>query len=147
MLYVKVINTGKNALPKYQTTESAGMDLMANIKDDIVLKPFERVLIGTGLYFEPVKDGNLYEAQIRSRSGLAYKHGIICVDTPGTIDSDYRGEIHVALINLSTEDFTITPGMRIAQVVFNKVERAEWIVTDKLSETTRGAGGFGSTGI
>lgn len=141
---VKVINNGRNDLPEYKTIGAAGMDLRANISKSITLKSFERVLIGTGLRME-IPCG--YEAQIRSRSGLAYVHGIICVDTPATIDSDYRGEIHIALINLSNKDFIINPGDRIAQLILNKIENIEWEEVSELSETERGNNGFGSTGI
>jgi dUTP pyrophosphatase len=140
---IKIINKSAHALPAYETNLSAGMDLRANITEKIILKPLERKLIGTGLYIE-LPAG--YEAQVRPRSGLALKKGITVLNSPGTIDADYRGEIGVILINLSNEDFMIENGDRIAQLVIAKHERAEWILTENLAETTRGEGGFGSTG-
>lgn len=141
---INIINKSSHPLPKYETTSSAGMDLRANLTESIVLKPFERVLVKTGLFIElPVG----YEAQVRPRSGLALKKGITVLNTPGTIDADYRGEIGVILINLSNEDFVIENGERIAQLVIAKYEQAELIEVNELSETQRGAGGFGSTGI
>lgn len=140
---VKIINKSNNALPAYETASSAGMDLRAFIDADIVLKPFERKLIPTGLYIE-LPDG--YEAQIRPRSGLAIKSGITVLNSPGTIDADYRGEIKVILINLSDTDFTIKSGERICQMVIAKHEKAEFIEVEEISETERGAGGFGHTG-
>lgn len=140
---VKIINTSQHTLPKYETVASAGMDLRANIEEPITLQSLERQLIPTGLFMElPVG----YEAQIRPRSGLAFKHGLTCLNTPGTIDADYRGEIKVLLVNLSKEPFTIENGERIAQMVIAKHEQAEWIEVEELSDTQRGAGGFGSTG-
>jgi dUTP pyrophosphatase len=140
---VKIINKSSHPLPQYATEASAGLDLRANIDNDIVLKPLERALIKTGLYIElPVG----YEAQVRPRSGLAYKHGITVLNTPGTIDADYRGEIGVILVNLSNEPFTIINGERIAQMVIAKHEQAQWIEVEELSDTSRGTGGFGSTG-
>ena len=136
---------GKNLpLPAYATPDSAGQDLMAAIENDIVLKPLERKLIPTGIAIA-LPAG--YEAQVRPRSGLALKHGISIVNTPGTIDADYRGEIGVILVNLSNEDFTIIPGMRIAQMVIAAYSRVHWQEVDSLSESVRGAGGFGSTGV
>ena len=130
-------------LPKYETNGSAGLDLRANIEESITLKPLERVLVKTGIFMElPVG----FEAQVRPRSGLAYKKGITVLNAPGTIDADYRGEIGVILANLSNEDFVINNGERIAQLVIAKHERAEWQETSELSETSRGEGGFGSTG-
>ena len=140
---VKIINKSNNALPAYETASSAGMDLRAFIDADVVLKPFERKLISTGLYIE-LPDG--YEAQIRPRSGLAIKSGITVLNSPGTIDADYRGEIKVILINLSNQDFTIKSGERICQMVIAKHEKAEFIEVEEISETERGAGGFGHTG-
>ena len=140
---VKIINKSNNALPAYETASSAGMDLRAFVDADVVLKPFERKLIPTGLYIE-LPDG--YEAQIRPRSGLAIKSGITVLNSPGTIDADYRGEIKVILINLSNQDFTIKSGERICQMVIAKHEKAEFIEVEEISETERGAGGFGHTG-
>ena len=140
---VKIINKSNNALPAYETASSAGMDLRAFLDADVVLKPFERKLIPTGLYIE-LPDG--YEAQIRPRSGLAIKSGITVLNSPGTIDADYRGEIKVILINLSNQDFTIKSGERICQMVIAKHEKAEFIEVEEISETERGAGGFGHTG-
>ena len=140
---VKIINKSNNALPAYETASSAGMDLRAFLDFDVVLKPFERKLIPTGLYIE-WPDG--YEAQIRPRSGLAIKSGITVLNSPGTIDADYRGEIKVILINLSNQDFTIKSGERICQMVIAKHEKAEFIEVEEISETERGAGGFGHTG-
>ena len=140
---VKIINKSDNQLPAYETANSAGMDLRAFTDAEIVLKPFERKLIPTGLYIE-LPDG--YEAQIRPRSGLAIKSGITVLNSPGTIDADYRGEIKVILINLSDTDFTIKSGDRICQMVIAKHEKAEFIEVEEISETERGAGGFGHTG-
>jgi dUTP pyrophosphatase len=141
---INIINKSSHPLPKYETTSSAGMDLRANLSESFVLKPFERILVKTGLFIElPVG----YEAQVRPRSGLALKKGITVLNTPGTIDADYRGEIGVILINLSNEDFVIENGERIAQLVIAKYEQAELIEVNELSETQRGAGGFGSTGV
>ncbi|MBN2348282.1 MAG: dUTP diphosphatase [Bacteroidales bacterium] len=140
---VKVVNKSKNKLPEYSTKFSAGLDLRANISKEIVLKPLERVLIPTGLYIE-LPEG--FEAQIRPRSGLALKHGISIVNSPGTIDSDYRGEIGIILINLSNEDFVIKDGERICQMVINKFEQIEWDESSEINNTDRGTGGFGHTG-
>lgn len=140
---VNIINKSNNALPAYETASSAGMDLRAFVDADVVLKPFERKLIPTGLYIE-LPEG--YEAQIRPRSGLAIKSGITVLNSPGTIDADYRGEIKVILINLSQEDFTIKSGDRICQMVIAKHEKAEFVEVNEISETERGAGGFGHTG-
>ncbi|MEZ4875697.1 MAG: dUTP diphosphatase [Flavobacteriaceae bacterium] len=141
---IKIINTSNHPLPHYETEASAGMDLRAHLEKEIVLKPLERALIKTGLFIElPVG----YEAQVRPRSGLALKKGITVLNTPGTIDADYRGEIGVILVNLSQEPFIVTNGERIAQMVISKHERAQWEETIELSETTRGTGGFGSTGV
>ncbi len=140
---IKIINKSSHALPDYETIASAGMDLRANLSESRVLKPLERSIVGTGLFIElPIG----YEAQVRPRSGLAAKKGISVLNAPGTVDADYRGEIGVILVNLSNEDFTIENGERVAQLVIAKHERAEWIEVDELSETSRGAGGFGSTG-
>lgn len=140
---VNIINKSNKALPAYETASSAGMDLRAFIDADVVLKPFERKLIPTGLYIE-LPDG--YEAQIRPRSGLAIKSGITVLNSPGTIDADYRGEIKVILINLSQDDFIIKSGDRICQMVIAKHEKAEFVEVNEISETERGAGGFGHTG-
>lgn len=142
-MQIKIINKSNHELPSYETLASAGMDLRANITKSIILKPLERTIVKTGLFIElPIG----YEAQVRPRSGLAAKKGITVLNSPGTVDADYRGEIGVILVNLSNEDFTIENGERIAQLVIAKHERAEWIVTEELTETSRGSGGFGSTG-
>lgn len=142
-LKVKVVNQSKNNLPEYQTLNSAGLDLMANLEMNITLKPLERAIIPTGLFIElPIG----YEAQIRPRSGLAIKHGITVLNSPGTIDSDYRGEIKVILVNVSKNDFIINNGERICQMIITKHERIEWIESDKINNTERGIGGFGHTG-
>lgn len=140
---VKVINKSKHALPEYETPYSAGMDLRANIDEPITLEPLERTLVPTGLFIE-LPEG--YEAQIRPRSGLAIKHGISLVNTPGTIDADYRGEIKVIMVNLSNTPFVINDGERVCQMVVAKHERVDWEATEELNETERGAGGFGHTG-
>ncbi len=140
---VKIINKSNNSLPNYATAYSAGMDLRANLQDSVTLKPLERALIPTGLFIElPVG----YEAQIRPRSGLAVKHGISVLNSPGTIDADYRGEIRVVLVNLSNEAFVINHGERICQMVVAKHASVEWDETNELEESDRGAGGFGHTG-
>ncbi len=140
---IKIINKSNHELPHYETIASAGMDLRANLSEPRILKPLERSIVGTGLFIElPVG----IEAQVRPRSGLAAKKGITVLNAPGTIDADYRGEVGVILVNLSNEDFVINNGERIAQLVIAKHERAEWIEVEELSETTRGSGGFGSTG-
>ena len=144
MIQVTVINKGKQPLPAYATTQSAGMDLRANIDSPITLKPMERRLIPTGLYIALPKG---YEAQVRPRSGLALKHGITVLNTPGTIDADYRGELMVLLINFSAEDFIINAGERIAQMVIARHEQAAFVEVDILDETERGAGGYGHTGV
>lgn len=143
MIQVKVINKGKQPLPAYATEQSAGMDLRADIEQPVTLKPLERRLIPTGLHIA-LPQG--YEAQVRPRSGLALKHGITVLNTPGTIDADYRGEIGIILVNLSNEPFVINDGDRIAQMVVARHERVEWVVVESLDETQRGAGGFGHTG-
>ena len=140
---IKIINKSSHELPNYETIASAGMDLRANIDEAITLKPLERTIVKTGLFIElPIG----FEAQVRPRSGLAAKKGISVLNAPGTVDADYRGEIGVILVNLSNEDFTIENGERVAQLIIAKHERAEWIQVETLSETSRGAGGFGSTG-
>ncbi len=140
----KIVNKSTNATPAYATAQSAGMDLRANLEAPITLNPMERAMIPTGLFIElPVG----YEAQVRPRSGLAAKHGITVLNTPGTIDADYRGEIKVILINLSTEPFEIQHGERIAQMVIAKHETIQWEEVEVLSDTERGAGGFGSSGV
>ena len=141
---VEIINKSKHQLPSYATALSAGMDLRANLEEPIVLKPLERTLVPTGL-FMALPEG--YEAQVRPRSGLAIKKGITVLNSPGTIDADYRGEVCVILVNLSNEPFTITDGERIAQMVIARHEQGEWIECDILGETDRGAGGFGHTGV
>ena len=140
---IRIVNKSTNALPQYATSQSAGIDLRANLSEAVTLKPMDRKLIPTGLFIE-LPEG--YEAQIRPRSGLALKHGITVLNTPGTIDADYRGEIGVILINLSNEDFKIEHGERICQMVIARHEQAEWIQVEELNETERGAGGFGHTG-
>lgn len=140
---INIVNHSKHPLPTYETLASAGVDLRASLEEDIVLQPLERTLVPTGLFIElPVG----YEAQVRPRSGLAFKHGIGIVNAPGTIDADYRGEIKVILVNLSNEAFTICDGERIAQMVIARHEQAEWISVNELTPSERGAGGFGSTG-
>lgn len=144
MIKIKVVNKGNQQLPEYATPLSAGMDLRANIGEDIVLKPMERRLIPTGLHIA-LPEG--YEAQVRPRSGLALKHGITVLNSPGTIDADYRGEICVLLTNLSDKDFTITDGERIAQMVIARHEQGEFVIVDELDATLRGEGGYGHTGV
>ena len=142
-MQINVVNKSKHALPAYETIASAGLDLRANISDPIILKPLERTLVKTGLFLElPVG----FEAQVRPRSGLAYKKGITVLNSPGTIDADYRGEIGVLLVNLSNDEFIVEDGERVAQLVIAKHERAEWNEVNELTETKRGEGGFGSTG-
>ncbi|MBO9573845.1 MAG: dUTP diphosphatase, partial [Chitinophagaceae bacterium] len=140
---VRIINQSSNPLPEYATEGSAGMDLRANVDQPVTLNPMERMLIPTGLFIE-LPEG--HEAQVRPRSGLAIKHGLTCLNTPGTIDADYRGEIKVIIINLSQEPHTIQHGDRIAQMVVNKVEKVKWKMVEKIGDTTRGDGGFGHTG-
>lgn len=144
MLKIKIVNKGTQQIPEYATPQSAGMDLRANIDKPILLKSLDRVLIPTGLHIA-LPEG--YEAQIRPRSGLAIKKGITCLNTPGTIDADYRGDVGVILVNLSREDFVVQPGERIAQMIIGKFEQAEWEVVESLDETERGEGGFGHTGV
>ena len=141
---VNIVNKSKHELPRYATSQSAGMDLRANLEEPILLKPLQRTLVKTGLFMElPIG----YEAQVRPRSGLAFKKGITVLNSPGTIDADYRGEISVILVNLSDEEFVIEDGERVAQMVIAKHEQADWEVVVELVETKRGAGGFGSTGV
>ena len=143
-MQIKIINKSNHELPNYETIASAGMDLRANLIESITLHPLERTLVKTGLFIElPLG----FEAQVRPRSGLAIKKGITVLNSPGTVDADYRGEIGVILVNLSNEPFVIENGERIAQLVIAKHERAEWLEVNELSETSRGAGGFGSTGV
>ena len=144
MIKIKIVNKGTQPLPEYATPQSAGVDLRANIDKPILLQSLDRVLIPTGLHIA-LPEG--YEAQIRPRSGLAIKKGITCLNTPGTIDSDYRGDIGVILVNLSKEDFVVQPGERIAQMVIGKFDQAEWELVEELDETERGEGGFGHTGV
>lgn len=143
MTKIEIINKSKHDLPRYATPMSAGLDLKANIDNPIEIKPFERKLIPTGLYIALPKG---YEAQIRPRSGLALKHGITVLNSPGTIDADYRGEVCVILINMSNDVFVIEDGERICQMVISKIEQAEWVEVEVLDETVRGEGGFGHTG-
>lgn len=144
MIKVRIINKGHHQLPEYATPQSAGMDLRANIEEPIILKPMQRMLVSTGL-FMALPAG--YEAQLRPRSGLALKHGITVLNTPGTIDADYRGEVKVLLVNFSDTDFVINDGERIAQMVIAKHETADFIEVEELDETERGAGGYGHTGV
>jgi dUTP pyrophosphatase len=140
---IKIVNNSRHDLPKYSTDASAGMDLRANLEVDLIIKPMDRILIPTGLFLE-IPLG--YEAQIRPRSGLAVKNGITILNSPGTIDADYRGEVCIILINLSKEDFIIKDGERICQMVIAKHEKAEWVTVQSLEKTVRGTGGFGHTG-
>jgi len=143
-MQIRIVNKSNNPLPQYATKASAGIDLRANLKSNIIMKPMERIIVPTGLFLEiPVG----YEAQVRPRSGLAIKKGVTVLNTPGTIDADYRGEVMVILINLSNEDFVIQHGERIAQMVIAAHQQAEWELVNDLSETERGTGGFGSTGV
>ena len=140
---IRIVNNSHHPLPAYETVASAGMDLRAFIPGDIILKPLERALVPTGLFIElPIG----FEAQVRPRSGLAIKKGVTVLNTPGTIDADYRGEIKVILVNLSNEDFVVKDGERIAQMIIASHEQAEWMQVEELEQTSRGAGGFGSTG-
>ena len=141
---VKVINKSKHELPSYQSDAAAGMDLRANIEVEVTLEPLQRALIPTGLFIE-LPQG--YEAQIRPRSGLAFKHGLTVLNSPGTVDADYRGEVKVLLVNLSNETFVVKDGERVAQMVVAKHEQVVWENSEALSETMRGAGGYGSTGV
>jgi dUTP pyrophosphatase len=143
-MQIPIINTSHHALPEYQTSHAAGMDVRAHLEAPITLKPLQRALIPTGLFLEiPVG----YEMQVRPRSGLAYKHGISIVNSPGTIDADYRGELKVLLVNLSDQEFVVQDGERIAQLVVARHETVQWQPVETLSETERGAGGYGSTGV
>ena len=144
MIKVRIINKGHHQLPEYATPQSAGMDLRANIEEPIILKPMQRMLVSTGL-FMALPAG--YEAQVRPRSGLALKHGITVLNTPGTIDADYRGELKVLLVNFSDTDFVINDGERIAQMIIAKHENADFIEVEELDETERGDGGYGHTGV
>ena len=144
MVKIKIVNRGSQQLPAYATPESAGMDLRANITEPIVLHPLERRIIPTGLYIA-LPPG--YEAQVRPRSGLAFKHGITVLNSPGTIDSDYRGELGILLVNQSNEDFTVEAGERIAQMVIARHEQGEFVEVEELDDTERGAGGYGHTGV
>ena len=144
MIKIKVVNRGHQQLPQYATPQSAGMDLRANLDAPITLHPMERRLIPTGLHIA-LPEG--YEAQVRPRSGLALKHGLTVLNTPGTIDADYRGEIGVVLINLSQEDFVVNDGERIAQMVIARHEQGDFVVVEQLDETERGEGGYGHTGV
>ena len=141
---IEIINNSQHELPQYATPQSAGLDLRANLQESITLKPLERRLIPTGLHIA-LPDG--FEAQVRPRSGLAYKKGVTVLNAPGTIDADYRGDIGVILINMSNEEFVVENGERIAQLIIAKYNQAEWVEVTELSETNRGQGGFGSTGV
>lgn len=144
MIDLSITNKSNNPLPKYQTKQSAGLDLCAFLDEELILKPMDRKLIGTGLYIA-LPEG--FEAMIRPRSGMAFKHGITVINSPGTIDADYRGEIKIALVNLSQENFTIKNGDRVAQMVVNKYEQVSFNLTDSLDDTERGVGGYGHTGV
>lgn len=144
MVKIKIVNRGSQQLPAYATPESAGMDLRANVAEPVVLRPLERRIIPTGLYMA-LPPG--YEAQVRPRSGLAFKHGVTVLNSPGTIDSDYRGELGVLLVNLSNEDFTIQAGERIAQMIIARHEQGEFVEVEELDDTERGVGGYGHTGV
>ena len=144
MIKIKIVNKGTQPLPEYATPQSAGVDLRANIDKPILLKSLDRALIPTGLHIA-LPEG--YEAHVRPRSGLALKHGLTVLNTPGTIDADYRGDVGVILVNLSKEDFVVQPGDRIAQMVMGKFEQAEWELVEELDETERGDGAFGHTGV
>jgi len=141
---IKIVNNSQHDSPEYATSQSAGLDLRANLTEPITLKPLARILVKTGLFIALPEE---YEAQVRPRSGLAYKKGITVLNSPGTIDADYRGEIGVILVNLSQEEFVIENGERVAQLVIAKHEQAQWVEVENLDETDRGAGGFGSTGV
>lgn len=143
ILQIKVINTSTHPLPEYATEKAAGLDLKAKLTEPLILKPLQRALVPTGLFIELPKG---YEAQIRPRSGLAFKHGVTVLNSPGTIDADYRGEIKILLVNLSDTDFTIQDGERVAQMVVARHEQINWYVVTSLENSERGAGGFGSTG-
>ena len=141
---IKIVNNSQHDSPEYATSQSAGLDLRANLTESITLKPLARTLVKTGLFIE-LPEG--YEAQVRPRSGLAYKKGVTVLNSPGTIDADYRGEIGVILVNLSEEEFVIENGERVAQLVIAKHEQAQWVEVENLDKTDRGSGGFGSTGV
>ncbi|HLO90755.1 MAG TPA: dUTP diphosphatase [Lentimicrobium sp.] len=143
-MQIKIVNCSNNNNPSYETSHSAGMDLRANLQEPVTLLPLERAMIPTGLFIE-LPEG--FEAQVRPRSGLAAKSGITVLNSPGTIDADYRGEIKVIIVNLSAQSFVVNHGDRIAQMVISRHEKAEWIVTDSLNESERGHGGFGHTGV
>lgn len=143
-MQIYIVNTSQNSIPEYATTGSSGMDIRASLENTLILQPLQRLLVPTGLYIE-IPEG--YEAQVRPRSGIALKQGITCLNTPGTIDSDYRGEVKVLLINLSDKEQLINNGDRIAQLVIAKTERAELIVVQQLKDTVRSEGGFGHTGV
>lgn len=143
-MQIKIVNNSRNNCPSYETSHSAGMDIRANLDKEIILRPLERAMIPTGLFIE-LAEG--FEAQIRPRSGLAAKAGITVLNSPGTIDADYRGEIKIILVNLSAESFVVNHGDRIAQMIIARHEKAEWIETDNLNGSERGAGGFGHTGV
>ena len=142
-MHVKIVNRSGHPLPHYQTDHAAGMDLYASLSEEVTLHPLERTLVPTGIYIE-LDPG--YEAQVRPRSGMAYKHGLTVLNSPGTIDADYRGEVKVLLVNLSNEPYTVSHGERIAQMVVAAHEQVAWQEVEELSETSRGAGGYGSTG-
>ena len=144
MVEIRVVNKGRQPLPAYATKQSAGLDLRADIDEDVILQPLQRQLIPTGLHIA-LPEG--YEAQVRPRSGLALKHGVTVLNTPGTIDADYRGEIGVVLVNLSQDSFTVHPGERVAQLVVARDEQADLVSVDVLDETERGEGGYGHTGV
>ncbi|MBQ3741444.1 MAG: dUTP diphosphatase [Prevotella sp.] len=144
MVEIRVVNKGRQPLPAYATKQSAGLDLRADIDEDVILQPLQRQLIPTGLHIA-LPEG--YEAQVRPRSGLALKHGVTVLNTPGTIDADYRGEIGVVLVNLSQDSFTVHPGERVAQLVVARYEQADLVSVDVLDETERGEGGYGHTGV
>lgn len=144
MVEIRVVNKGRQPLPAYATKQSAGLDLRADIDEDVILQPLQRLLIPTGLHIA-LPEG--YEAQVRPRSGLALKHGVTVLNTPGTIDADYRGEIGVVLVNLSQDPFTVHPGERVAQLVVARYEQADLVSVDVLDETERGEGGYGHTGV
>ncbi len=144
MVELRVVNKGRQPLPAYATKQSAGLDLRADIDEDVILQPLQRQLIPTGLHIA-LPEG--YEAQVRPRSGLALKHGVTVLNTPGTIDADYRGEIGVVLVNLSQDPFTVHPGERVAQLVVARYEQADLVSVDVLDETERGEGGYGHTGV
>lgn len=143
-MHIKIVNRSKNNNPSYETTHSAGMDLRANLEEPITLEPLQRAMIPTGLFIE-LEEG--YEVQVRPRSGLAAKSGVTVLNSPGTIDADYRGEIKVILVNLSSQSFVVNHGDRVAQMIIARHEKAEWITTDVLNESERGEGGFGHTGL